>query len=528
MRSLLFFTLLLPALVQAQLTLVTDLNSGAEDGFDCFNCIDQVSVKTGLGILTVATSADNGKELMLISEGELTLVKDINPGSDDGRIDFIREREGLVYFSAKEPTNGSAVWVTDGTEAGTTMFFDPDPTNESRNITGFEFGADGALYVVLQDELFRLADGETTMLAEDVALSASNDNFPGTGITPYQTGVAFFSNEDNFFGGGLFLATDTLRQLGAIDGLSDFDQGFGLREVNGNLVFSLNSTREARIGSYVYDAVADTLTRYLTADDEGFFISRWYPMTDSLELGLIDGDYYSFDGLNEPALFFDGAGITTTARQRIPSLKVDSLLFLQTDGGIFNDSRLVVTNGTVEGTATIVEGNQVRTVSNLVTAGGYVFFATRAGTRGPIPFYRYEIATGELEEIFEAPEREDNRSYNLQLIGVRDGLLYLSVLADTEIGRELYSIDPGVEIVSVFGGQRAPELELKMTSETFTVVAEGFGNAELSIFNLNGRLLEQRKVAVNATQTLPVFSGLRVYYFTYEGKVAVRKVVGGR
>jgi hypothetical protein len=106
--------------------------------------------------------------------------------------------------------------------------------------------------------------------------------------------------------------------------------------------------------------------------------------------------------------------------------------------------------------------------------------------------------------------------------------LYLSVLADTEIGRELYSIDPGVEIVSVFGGQRAPELELKMTSETFTVVAEGFGNAELSIFNLNGRLLEQRKVAVNATQTLPVFSGLRVYYFTYEGKVAVRKVVGGR
>jgi ELWxxDGT repeat protein len=209
MRRLLLFTFLLPALMQAQLNLVTDLNAGAEDGFDCFNCIDQVSVKTGLGILTVASSVENGKELMLISEEELTLVKDINPGSGDGRIDFIREREGLVYFSAKEPTNGSAVWVTDGTEAGTTMFFDPDPTNESRNITGFEFGADGALYVVLQDELFRLADGETTMVAEDVTLSASNDNFPGTGITPYQTGVAFFSNEDNFFGGGLFLATDT-------------------------------------------------------------------------------------------------------------------------------------------------------------------------------------------------------------------------------------------------------------------------------------------------------------------------------
>jgi hypothetical protein len=111
---------------------------------------------------------------------------------------------------------------------------------------------------------------------------------------------------------------------------------------------------------------------------------------------------------------------------------------------------------------------------------------------------------------------------------VRDGLLYLSVLADTEIGRELYSIDPGVEIVSVFGGQRAPELELEMTSETFTVVAERTGNATLSVYDLSGQLLEQREVPVNTAERLSAFSGLRIYYFTYEGRVAVRKVVGGR
>jgi len=139
----------------AQPELAIDYNLGSEDAFDCFLCTEQPTARVGTGIVTVATTPETGAELSFLDNGEFSLLKDINPGGDDGDITQLTSRNGLAYFAASDPVNGGAVWVTDGTEAGTVVYFDPDLANTSSDITGMEFGADGALYVVLGTTLYR-------------------------------------------------------------------------------------------------------------------------------------------------------------------------------------------------------------------------------------------------------------------------------------------------------------------------------------------------------------------------------------
>ena len=48
------------------------------------------------------------------------MVKDIHPTGGSNPNDFT-ELNGKLYFSASDDTNGSELWVTDGTESGTQM-----------------------------------------------------------------------------------------------------------------------------------------------------------------------------------------------------------------------------------------------------------------------------------------------------------------------------------------------------------------------------------------------------------------------
>ncbi len=533
-RSLFLFAFLFPFIAAAQPELVLDYRAGGEDAFTCFLCTGQPTARVRTGIVTVASSVEAGAEPCLLIEGQFALLKDINPGSNNGNIAFLTSRDGLAYFAAKDPSNGGAVWVTDGSEAGTVVYYDPDPGNVSASITGMEFGADGALYVVLQSTLYRFHNGIGEQLAGNVNLSTSGDNFPGGSITPYQNGVAYIVNEDVGFGGGLFLATDTVRQLAEIPRQSRLDQAFAPREVNGNLIFSLDASLSApeRRSAFIYDAAADSLRRYLDADGESLFISRWYEVSDSLRVGrrqitINADDYYAFDGINDPVRIFGEGPFSLAARQTAPAVRVGDTLLWQTEGGTFNDVVLKITDGTEAGTSTIFESTRANKVTNLLYAGGYVFFVADVGFRGPLDFYRYELATGELSNFYSVPElAAGNPNYSLQLLDVQNSQLYFAGNIDPALGRELYRIDTGVDIVSARNVSKADPLDVTFTSETFTVNVERPGAASLTVFDLGGRMLSRGTVPVNTTNELPRFAGIRLYLIEYNGKVAVRRVLG--
>lgn len=67
------------------------------------------------------------------TEAGTYLVKDINPGSESCILltnvkQYFTQLNGYIYFGAAEPVNGAELWKSDGTEAGTTMVANIDPT----------------------------------------------------------------------------------------------------------------------------------------------------------------------------------------------------------------------------------------------------------------------------------------------------------------------------------------------------------------------------------------------------------------
>ena len=84
-------------------------------------------------LLLNARDANHGIELWA-TDGTAAgthLLKDINPGPSSGQPVFQTLFKNKIYFSADDGSNGRELWVTDGTVSGTRMFKDIEPGSAS-------------------------------------------------------------------------------------------------------------------------------------------------------------------------------------------------------------------------------------------------------------------------------------------------------------------------------------------------------------------------------------------------------------
>jgi ELWxxDGT repeat protein len=176
--------------------LVKDINPGSSEGYygeiypDSSNPSDFTELNNKLYFS--ANDGVNGTELW-VSDGTANgtqLVKDINPGSSEGyngevypdsssAYDFT-EFNNKLYFSANDGTNGTELWVTDGTSAGTQLVADINPGSDSSYVGGLTVVGKELLFTadngVTGRELFKLnVDSSTTITGTNRA-----DNLAGT------------------------------------------------------------------------------------------------------------------------------------------------------------------------------------------------------------------------------------------------------------------------------------------------------------------------------------------------------------
>ena len=180
-----------------------------------------------------------------VSAGAAQQVKDINVGSRSASPQEMTEYNGLVYFRADDNINGDEVWVSDGTDAGTTLLKDINPGFHGSDPYGFTV-FNNLLYFVADDgtsgqELW-VTDGTSagTVLVQDIN--------PGSGdASPshlYVSGDKLFFQADD---------GSTGAELWTLDGLAacDFPLDASQTEVSqAGLSGKLTASNGDQTGSY--------------------------------------------------------------------------------------------------------------------------------------------------------------------------------------------------------------------------------------------------------------------------------------
>ena len=74
-----------------------------------------------------------------LSAQNCQLFKDINSGLQNGFPSSFKLFNGNIWFSANDGINGGEIWISDGTQIGTVMFKDINPSGDSWPNNFFEF-----------------------------------------------------------------------------------------------------------------------------------------------------------------------------------------------------------------------------------------------------------------------------------------------------------------------------------------------------------------------------------------------------
>jgi len=78
-----------------------------------------------------ANAVAKGYELWMVNGGIATIVKDINPGLPGSLPESLTNVNGMLLFTATDGVNGTELWKSDGTEAGTIMVKDSTIANNN-------------------------------------------------------------------------------------------------------------------------------------------------------------------------------------------------------------------------------------------------------------------------------------------------------------------------------------------------------------------------------------------------------------
>jgi ELWxxDGT repeat protein len=124
---------------------------------DSGNLADLPLVRAGERLFMVLPSNADGPSLWTIEDGE-SEVHRVHSASAFGLEGFNNDAYGLsafgamVYFPACDPDHGCELWMSDGTEAGTSLVHDISPGFESSNPNAF-FVSSADLYFLADDNL---------------------------------------------------------------------------------------------------------------------------------------------------------------------------------------------------------------------------------------------------------------------------------------------------------------------------------------------------------------------------------------
>jgi ELWxxDGT repeat protein len=331
-----------------------------------------------------AYDSDHGQELWVTdgTDAGTSLFADLTPGPDGSSPFALIVSSGKLYFAAgSSPFLGSRLWVTDGTAAGTHILGDDFGPGFSNGIVAF-WPINGKLYF---PGLSTLSGGEPwvtdgtnagTRMIANIAPDSAPSSFP-SGITATDNLLFFYATE-----GLLSPATSLWRSDGTAAGTFKLESGQDSDPIIAAGPFAFFHQQVNNPAFMISDG---TVAGTKPADD---FLSRFG--TSRLGSLIPFGD--TLFAVIEDLGIYDGSLWMTTAAQNAPATQLGArnpfgmieysghwAFYAEGPGGLY-DYALWTTDGTRAGTYAIVADfgdTATRSPSPLVNAEGTLFFIAK-------------------------------------------------------------------------------------------------------------------------------------------------------
>jgi len=435
-------------------TMVKDINPGSEGSFPTMPLLPEITA-VGDKVFLVADDGTNGTELWVSdgTEAGTKMVKDINSGGGDSSPKELTAVGDKLYFSATDAISGTELWVSDGTEAGTYMVKD---INEAGNsLPGDLTAMNGLLYF----KAYAATSGNE--------LWVSNGTEAGTYMVKDIWGGFNSSTPEHLTAVGnnlYFAASDDSIEYNDRELWSDGTEAGTIRVKDINDGDSSNPCELTADGNTLYFAATDNVTHGA---------ELW--VSDGTETGTI--------------MVKD---INTSGSSSLENLTVlNNTLFFAADNGSTNGKELWASDGTEAGTymvKDILAGYDNSDPSYLTVMNGKLYFNADGG----FPDYKElwvsdgtESGTYMVKDI--TSSTMDSYAGPLNLTAT-DYKLYFSA-NDLSRGRELWVSDgteAGTEMVGDInpdGGSSDPYDLTVAGDKLFFLADDGTHGEELWVYN---------------------------------------------
>ncbi|NHB67521.1 ELWxxDGT repeat protein [Perlabentimonas gracilis] len=360
--------------------MLKDIYAGAVGGIDQMQ--PQIVYASGK-VFFPANDGVHGRELWM-SDGTVegtVMVKDINPGSAEGRPDKLTEVNGILFFSANDGVNGFELWKSDGTPEGTLMVKDINPGVNSSSPQLF-FNSNGTLYFAASNgvtglELWK-SDGteEGTVLVKDIYPGSPN-GFPVIRATV--NGLIFFRAETSS-GYGLWVSDGT--EEGTIL-LRNGNFGGGV-EHNDKFIFQ-GSDYELWISDGTSDGTY--LLKDIYPGSTGSFPKNFTALNGEIFFNARDDVYgyelWKTDGTPEGTVMIKDINVGAGDSNPSELVNINETIYFRANDGV-NGEELWKTDGTAEGTVMVknIRPGNSSSPQYLTNANGTLLFRANDGING--------------------------------------------------------------------------------------------------------------------------------------------------
>lgn len=507
-------TLLTGFSLVAQPVLVSDFNPGNAAGLDEFNFEGHY---IGEVIVLPVIDAEAGLELGVLREGELSLLADLNPGAIDGNPRGFVNFGGLLYFKADDAQAGQIIWSTDGTPEGTQQAI-PLPEGEELfwNLIASE---EAGLFFTTADSLYRSVDGiNYEGVLDDVEFRELASD-PASTYCQYEGGIAFLRERRFDDELELWAYTDTLERLAVGPYPSVAFQYTGLNAVADGLIYSLyDGVGASETGIYGYVSETEAFGKLPDFPAVRTFLS----LSPTQAMVYVNNAFYAISSAQGSPTLLQGNVDAPVVFSNLPHASAEGKTVFVSDDPFGGDVVITQTAGTAA-TTTQAAALDVANFSNFMSFGRFVFFANGTFNGFEADIFYVDTDNAETNLLYSYPDGVAGFN-SVLLVGIQDGKLYYAGNTDSEVGRELYVLETGIDdLVSTTHVLSAPQPELQFSGDHFTVIYEGQHPARVQAYDLNGRLVRQWDTWTNQTEQAVDGSGLLIYVVQVEGKQIARK-----